>query len=121
MEPSTDHINFFIETLRRNNKSGTEIHQLLTSAWGEDVMTLRRVQQIVHDFKEKQKTCFSRSEGSGRPRSTERVNLKTNIEDDLISDPHVSIRQLPAKYGVSNSLVHSIITSDLLYRSLADC
>ena len=63
--------NFFIETLRRRNYKGTEIHRLMADSWGEEnVISLRRVQQIMKEFENEERLDFKRREGSGRPRTS---------------------------------------------------
>ena len=48
MNIKQNQLNFFIETLRRQNYKGTEIHQLLVNAWGnENVVGLRRILKIM--------------------------------------------------------------------------
>lgn len=41
-----------IETLRRNDFKGVQIHEMITNAWDEETISLRRVQEVMKEFKE---------------------------------------------------------------------
>ena len=93
-EASTDRVNFFIATLVKNNFKAHEIHKLLTTAWGEDVKSLRRVQEIAKEVKDGERETCKRRDGSGRRIST---STKENIQRVRVlidADPHVSVQYI---------------------------
>lgn len=118
MEVKPNALNFFVSTLSRNGYKGTEIHNLLTNAWGEeDMVSLRRVQQISKEF-ENGRESMKRAVGSGRPRtSLTPDNIETVrelIEDDcMISCSHVSNLT-----GIPERSVHRLLTKELNKKSL---
>ena len=65
--PKCELINFFIQTMVRNNFKASEIHRLLCNAWGEEnVVKERRVQQLAKEYQESVRNDSSRKIGSGR-------------------------------------------------------
>ena len=61
MNATTDQVNFFIATLAKNDYKATEIHELLSFAWGEEnVIKLRQVQTLARDFKSGERCDFTR-------------------------------------------------------------
>ena len=45
-------LRFYSETGRRLGKNAREIHEELTTAWGEDVVGYSTVRRYVHEMKE---------------------------------------------------------------------
>ena len=88
--------NLIIETLRRNGESATKIHQMLCTAWGDDIIKLRRTQQICKEFAE------------GRE------------SNDVENDGKLTTRELANKYDLSHQMVFHILKDDLGYRCLRD-
>ena len=50
MEVSTNDVYLIIETLRRNQYKATDIHQIITTAWGKDTISIRQVQRLSKEF-----------------------------------------------------------------------
>lgn len=112
-------INFFVATLTRNNFSATEIHRFLVESWGaENVVSLRRVQQITKEFAGEQRTLFERKEGSGRPRtSTAEENViiaRKMIEEDC----HLSCPAISRVTDIKETSVRRILKQELGKKSL---
>jgi len=68
MDISTRDINLIIETLRRNEYKASDIHSIIATAWGEDKISLRRVQEVSKQYKEGVKVDFGKKAGSGTPK-----------------------------------------------------
>ena len=75
-------INVIVATLARNRKKGTEIHDIITTAWG-NVISLRRVQQLTKEYQEEQRADFKRKDGSGRQKSEKRLEIVPLIREAL--------------------------------------
>ena len=84
-KPTQNELYFFIQTLQRNGYSAGSIYQHFTTDHGE-VISLRRTQEIVKDFKDGVRRDHFRVPGSGRPVSSssdQNVNcVKELIEED---------------------------------------
>lgn len=113
MEYSTESCHFLIESLRRNGMSATEIHSILETAWPVEAPSLRRVQTIVKEFNDGERTRFGRTFGSGRRKSDDRVRATEQVEEILIEDCSRTVRDLAEMSDLPKSTVHRIITEDL--------
>ena len=47
-------INIIIETLQRTDHKGTQIHEIITSAWPNIQISLKRVREIMNEIKNQQ-------------------------------------------------------------------
>ena len=119
MEQKTEHINYFVATLTRNNFSPTDIHGFLVRAWGEgNVKSLRRVQEISKEYRDQDRVVATRRAGSGRLIT---VCVDENIEvvkEMIEQDNTVSIRTIAQKTDISVKSVHRIIKDKLNLRCL---
>ena len=76
MAVKAENVNFFIQTMVLNEMSGSEIHRLLSNAWGEkNVISERRVQQLASEFSNETRTTCKRKEGSGKRRRSRTVKM----------------------------------------------
>ena len=86
MNIKQNELNFFTETLRRENYKGTESHQLLVNARGnEKVVGVRRIQKIMKEFEEEDRKGFQRQDGSSKSSSSTGAK-NVAIVRDLIED-----------------------------------
>lgn len=108
-----------IETLRKNGLSGTKIESVITTAWGE-IISLRRIQDIMKEFKSGERNTFDRDLGSGRPMSDKRLNLVDTIRQEIIDNPHISCRDLATLHDTSYCMIHNIVSNDLGMKSVSD-
>ena len=120
MDTNTWELNILVETLRRNNFNGTAIHEMITTAWRPDKVTLRWVKRLSKEFKDGERNNFHRAAGSGRPRDPKRQEYCEIIRVDLEADRKATTRQLAMKYNLSREMVRHIIVDDLEYRCVAD-
>ena len=120
METTTRDINVFIEGLRRNNFNATQIHGMIVVAFGENIISKRRVQEIVKEFSCGVRQTFDRIDGSGRSISDKRKDLQNAVRIDLQQDPHTSIRRLAAVHDTSYCMMYQIVTEDLQCMSVSN-
>ena len=99
MEIQKQDINLLVETLRRNDYSAADIHRVISTAWGDNIVSLRRVQQIAKEFKEGKRKSFERAEGSGREKTEERSEKVAAIRHDMEEDSKTTSREIALKYG----------------------
>ena len=112
--------NVIIETLRRNHFKAADIHAIISAAWGENTMSLRRVQEIVKEFKDGHRISFDRAAGSGTLQSEARFSLQGKILDAVTIDPHLSSRALAAMFDTNHVMVQTVLKEDLQMRSVND-
>jgi len=114
-----DQLYFFIDTLKANGFSSTEMHALLVQRWGEDnVISIRRIQQIASEFSEGDRNSHKRKPGSGRPRtstSTENVEI---IRELIEENNRLSCNDLSQLTGIDCDAVNRILTRDLHKKNL---
>jgi hypothetical protein len=118
MNVTTRDINLLIEFLRRNNVKATESHAMITKAFGEDIISLRRVQIIAKEFADGERVEFDRKKGSGQAPSDRRVELRDSAKEDILQNPHISLRELAAKYEVSYCMMRDIVVTDLDFQRM---
>ena len=110
------HVNCIVETLQRNDYKASEIHRIIVNAWGEEIISDKRIRTIItKEFRDGQRTQFSRVEGSDRKRIEERtqsllhkswkmLNKKTELQ---------TVRELSLKYDVTKDTMWRILKEDL--------
>ena len=117
--PKSEQVNFFIQTMVRNNFNATEIHKLLCNAWGEEnVVKERRVLQLAKEYQENVRTDSSRKAGSGCKRTSRTEEIQEEIDTLLTEDPRLSIEHISDATQLSWSSVQRIVTIDLQKRSV---
>lgn len=116
MELTKRDIYVLIETHRRSGISASETYRIICSAWGDDVISERRVQEIAKEFSSGSRVTFERKSSSRK--SEERQNLVAVIEQEISIDPRLSCRKLAAKYNICHQKVYRIITEDLQLKSV---
>ena len=114
MNATTDQVNFFIATLAKNDYKATEIHELLSFAWGEEnVIKLRQVQTLARDFKSGERCDFTRKEGSGRPLEVRTDSNVNRIRELVQEDQTMSLSAVCAETGLGRTSAYTILTKDL--------
>lgn len=113
MEFDNEKMMFLIETLRRCDMKGTEIHSILIRSWPEHAPSVRRVQQIVKEFQEGTRNSLKRFHGSGRQTSELRNENIPLIEEAIQEDNDMTVRELAVTFDLSESMTYRILTEDL--------
>lgn len=119
MNVKQSYINFFVATLARNTFSATEIHRFLVESWGaENVVSLRRVQQLTKEFAKEQRTLFERKEGSGRPRTSTAEENIIIVREMIEEDCHLSCPAISRVTEIEETSVRRILKRELGKKSL---
>ena len=116
-QASTERINFFVATLVKNDFKAHEIHILLTTAWGEDVKSLRRVQEIAKEIRDGERESCKRKDGSGRRASISTDENIQRVRTLIDEDPHVSVQYISTHLEIPTTTVHRIIRKHLEMKS----
>ena len=119
MDIGSYEMNVIVATLARNRKKGTEIHGIITTAWG-NVISLRRVQQLTREYQEEQRADFERKEGSGRQKSEKRLEIVPLIRDALDANKGATCEELAQRFNTNHRMVYDVITEELSMRSVHD-
>lgn len=109
---------FFIRTLFLNEYSAFEIHELLVNAHGDDVLSLRRIQTIVKEFRDGVRETHVRSPGSGRPKtSTSDANVE-RVRQLIENDCGLSSKDISREIGIPYRSVYRILVVNLKKKCL---
>ena len=120
MEVTVKDIKVIIETLRRNEFKGTDIHNIITVAWGEDKISIRQVQRIMKEFEDNIRPNFERKEGSGRKKDPERIAKVGEVERLMVDNPKLTTREVGELLEMSHQMVFHILRNDLHWKCLSD-
>lgn len=113
MECNKEKIYFLVESLRRCNMSPSEISRFIEQSWPEHRLTTRRVQQLCSEFESGERTSFTRSSGSGKPKCAVRVENKERIQELIDEDKTISTREIAFRIGINQSMAVRILNEDL--------
>lgn len=113
MEFDNKSMMFLIESLRRCDMKGSEIHSILTRSWPDDAPSLRRVQQIMKEIRDGVRQTFERSHGSGRRSSDLRNDNIALIAQEIAEDNNLTVVELANMFDLSESMTYRILTEDL--------
>lgn len=114
-----DQLYFFIDTLKANGFSCTEMRTLLVQRWGEDnVISIRRIQQIASEFSEGDRVAHKRKPGSGRPRTSTSPENVEIIRELIEENNRLSCSELSRITGIDCDAVNRILTRDLHKKSV---
>ena len=110
---------FFIQTMVKEGIEATEIHRILSDAWGiNNVLSKRRVQHVAKEYRENDRMVCKRREGSGAPRMARVEQSVEHVQLLIQENPHISIQEISDITEISWSSVQRILTKDLQLRSL---
>lgn len=110
MNVSKESYRFFIETMRRNGSTATEILQLLSNAWKDKCPSRATVFRVYSDLQSGTRTNLEDGDRSGRPRtSCNRENID-KVDDLVKQNPRITIEELTEEVGISFGSVYTIVT-----------
>ena len=115
---TTNNKMFYILTEVKNGYSATEIHRKLVNAWGADIISLRRVQEVVREFKTGERESFTRLKGSGRPTTSSNEDNVEAIKNLVQQNNRLSCSSLETITGIPARSVNRIRSKNLNKRSL---
>ena len=114
-----ENLNFFIDTLKGNGFSATEIRRLLVQRWGEEnIVSIRRIQQISREFEEGSRTTHERIAGSGRPRTSTCPENVEKVRELIEENNRLSCSEISRLTEIDEDAVNRILTRDLNKKSL---
>ena len=113
MECTKDKLYFLVETLRRNHKKGTEIHEIMQNAWPEDCLSVRQIQRLCKEYEDGNRYSFERKEGQGRPVSDLRHENIEAVSNLIAEDNTITLRRIANLVHLSFAMVQRIVTEDL--------
>ena len=110
---STENIRFYINTRMLNHIKGVQIHQELTEAYGEDIISLRQVQRIMKEYKNGEREGYIDVPKSGRPKSEKRRVSRIEVSRLIEDEPNTSIVRIADILDLSEKMVERILKEDL--------
>lgn len=114
MKPTTEQVNFYIQTRCQLGKNASKIHKELTEVWGHDnICSERHVYRTVNEFRSGNRESCSRRIGSGRPSSSTCDGNIGKIKDLIEANPRLSISNLERLTGIEDRSVRRILKEDL--------
>ena len=113
MECSKDKLYFLVETLRRNNRKATEIHEVLQNAWPEDYFSVRQIQRLCKEYEDGKRNNFKRKEGQGRPVCDLRLEIIEAVSNLIEEDSSITLRRITNRLNLSFAMVQRIVNEDL--------
>lgn len=116
-KPTQSELYFCILTFQRNGYSAASIHQHLTTAHG-DIISLRRTQEIVKDFKDGVRQNHYRLHGSGRPVSSSSDENVEAIKELIEENTHLSCEDICSLTGIPSRSVNRILSESLQKKSV---
>ena len=119
MNPTKEALNFFIRALTMNNFSATQIHMYLVNACGNDVKSLRRVQEISKEYRDDLRNDAKRKPGSGRPSTSSTNDIIEEIQQAVQEDNGISIRAISNRFNISVGTAYNIMTQKLGLKSVS--
>lgn len=117
---SLENINFFIKILTLNDYSGVQIHNLLENVLGNECVKVRRVQQLMKEYRNGRVSIESGNEMNlGRPRELKTDENVNFVREMIEEDSRVSVRQIAQELGLPKSTVHEMITEDCGFQTVS--
>ena len=92
---------------------GTQIQSIIHQAWPDNDMNVRRVQQIMEEFRNGQRTTFNRAPGGGRQQSEARVEGVHFVEEAITKDCTLTLRDIANRFDMSTSMAYRILSENL--------
>lgn len=116
-KPTQSELYFCILTFQRNGYSAASIHQHLTTAHG-DIISLRRTQEIVKNFKDGVRQNHHRVYGSGRPVSSSSDENVEAVKELVEENTHLSCQDICLLTGVPSRSVNRVLSEILQKKSV---
>jgi len=92
-----------------------EIHQQLSETCNDDVMGVKNVRSWVRQFKEGRTSCENKPK-EPRPRTSQSGDMIARVEQMVMEDRRLTVKQIAANAGISVGSVDTILHDDLKMR-----
>ena len=96
-----------------NDHSAPDILFYLLNVYGEDYISLRRVQDIVKEFRTGERLSHKRKEGSGRKSTSSTEENVQLIKETVEEDNSLGCNQIGEIVGISARSVNRILSEKL--------
>jgi hypothetical protein len=110
MDITKEGYRFFIETMRRNNKTPTEILDFLNMAWGDKAPSRATVFRTYNELESGARTSLSDAAHSGRPKTVCNREFTEEAAKLVAHNPRITIDELAREIGVSHGSAYTILT-----------
>ena len=100
------------------DKKASEIHHLLHTAWGDDIICERQVRRLVQEMRDGERDSIARRAGSGRPRTSITPENINAIRELIGTDPHLSKSALSRMTDIPETTVQRIIVKEFNMHSV---
>lgn len=112
-EVTQSELYFFIKMMVFNDHKAPDILFYLVNVYGLDFISLRRVQDIVREFKTGERISHKRKEGSGRRLSSSSEENIQRVRTLIEEDNHLSCTHIANIVGIPPRSINRILTMNL--------
>jgi len=109
---------YCIKFCQKLGDSQVETIQKIQRVFADDAMSITQIKEWYNWFKDGHMSMES-SARSGRPSTSQNDELIGQVRTLVMQDRRVTIQELAEEVGISNGLVHSILTNDLALQRLS--
>jgi len=95
-----------------------EIHQQLSETCNDGVMDVKNVRSWVQQFKEGRTSCENKPK-EPRPRTSQSEDMITRVEQMVMEDHRLTVKQIAANAGISIGSADIILHDDLKMRKVS--
>lgn len=110
MEVTRECYRFFIETMRRNGETPTDILDYLNAAWGDKAPSKATVFRTFSELESGARTSLSDDARSGRPKTVCSRVLIEEAETLVAENPRITVDELALEAGVSHGSAYTLLT-----------
>ena len=107
---------YCIKFCQKLGDSQVETIRKIQRVFGDDAMGITQIKEWYNRFKDG-RTSVESDARSGRPSTSQNDELIDQVWTLVMQDHRVTVRELVEEVGISNGLVHSILTDDLAMRN----
>jgi len=108
----------FIRFFHLRGLKPIEIHQQLSEACNDGVMDVKNVRSWVRQFKKSRASCENKPK-EPRPRTSRSEDMTARVEQMVMEDRRLTVKQIIANAGISVGSVDTILHDDLKMRNVS--
>ena len=95
-----------------------KIHQQLSETCNDGVTDVKNVRSWVQQFKEGRTSCENKPK-EPRPHTSRSEDMIVQVEEMVMEDRHLTVKQIAANVGISIGSVDTIMHDDLKMRKVS--
>lgn len=111
-------VRLLVESCRRNSMNAVDTHKFVTTAWGNECISLRSVYRLMSELESGKRDSFEDSGRAGRPKSVATADNIEIIRSLLEQYPHSSIDDLQDATELSHGAVQRIVSEELRMKKI---